>query len=222
MARETAPSIVFVDEIDSLASARSDNESESARRVKTEFLVQMNGVGKDLDGVLVLAATNMPWALDPAIRRRFEKRIYISLPEEAARARMFSIHLGNTPHGLTQADFKELARRTEGYSGSDISIVVREALMQPVRLVQSATHFKRVRAPDRTDATKMRDYWQPCSPGDPEAQPMTWMDIQGDDLLEPPVSMSHFIKALVTTRPTVNAADLEKQVEFTEQFGQEG
>jgi vacuolar protein-sorting-associated protein 4 len=222
MARETAPSIVFVDEIDSLASARSDNESESARRVKTEFLVQMNGVGKDLDGVLVLAATNMPWALDPAIRRRFEKRIYISLPEESARARMFSIHLGNTPSGLTQQDFKELGRRTEGYSGSDISIVVREALMQPVRLVQSATHFKKVRGPDRTDASKLRDYWQPCSPGDPEAQPMTWMDISGDDMLEPPVSMSHFLKALVTTRPSVNGEDLDKQVEFTEQFGQEG
>lgn len=66
------------------------------------------------------------------------------MPDEAARARMFQIHLGNTPHTLTPQDFKELARRTEGYSGSDIAIVVREALMQPVRLVQNATHFKRV------------------------------------------------------------------------------
>lgn len=73
MARQAAPSIVFIDEIDSLCSARSDNESESARRVKTEFLVQMNGVGRDLAGVLVLAATNMPWALDPAIRRRYHQ-----------------------------------------------------------------------------------------------------------------------------------------------------
>jgi vacuolar protein-sorting-associated protein 4 len=115
MARAQAPSIVFVDEVDSLCSARSDTESESARRVKTEFLVQMNGVGKDLDGVLVLAATNIPWQLDPAIRRRFEKRIYISLPDEAARTRMFGIHLGDTPHTLQAADYKELARRTDGY-----------------------------------------------------------------------------------------------------------
>jgi len=70
LSRETKPSIIFVDEIDSLCSQRSDSESESARRIKTEFLVQMNGVGKDADGVLVLAATNMPWALDPAVRRR--------------------------------------------------------------------------------------------------------------------------------------------------------
>jgi vacuolar protein-sorting-associated protein 4 len=70
MARESKPSIIFIDEIDSLCSARSDSESESARRIKTEFLVQMNGVGNDTDGVLVLAATNIPWALDAAIRRR--------------------------------------------------------------------------------------------------------------------------------------------------------
>ena len=82
MAREHKPSIIFIDEADS----RSDNnESESARRIKTEFLVQMQGVGNDNDGVLVLGATNIPWVLDAAIRRRFEKRIYIDLPEANAR-----------------------------------------------------------------------------------------------------------------------------------------
>lgn len=77
---------------------------------------------------------------------RFEKRIYIPLPEEAARAQMFKLHLGNTPHCLTEANIQELARKTDGYSGADISIIVRDALMQPVRKVQSATHFKKVSA----------------------------------------------------------------------------
>lgn len=75
---------------------------------------------------------------------RFEKRIYIPLPEEMARAQMFRLHLGNTPHSLTDANIQELARKTDGYSGADISIIVRDALMQPVRKVQSATHFKKV------------------------------------------------------------------------------
>jgi len=118
LARENKPSIIFIDEIDSLCGQRSDSESESARRIKTEFLVQMNGVGNDMQGVLVLAATNLPWLLDNAIRRRFEKRIYIPLPEEGARGRMFQIHLGDTPHTLTQENFKQLAAATDFYSGS--------------------------------------------------------------------------------------------------------
>merc|ERR1712183_1029307 len=98
IARQNKPSIIFIDELDSLCSSRSDNESEAARRIKTEFLVQMNGVGVDNDGVLVLGATNIPWVLDSAIRRRFEKRIYIDLPEEHARTAMFKLNLGSTPN----------------------------------------------------------------------------------------------------------------------------
>ena len=70
MARENKPAIIFIDEVDSLCGSRGEGESEAARRIKTEFLVQMNGVGNDMDGVLVLGATNIPWQLDLAIRRR--------------------------------------------------------------------------------------------------------------------------------------------------------
>jgi vacuolar protein-sorting-associated protein 4 len=70
MARENKPAIIFIDEVDSLAGTRGEGESEGSRRIKTEFLVQMNGVGHDDTGVLVLGATNIPWALDNAIKRR--------------------------------------------------------------------------------------------------------------------------------------------------------
>ncbi len=118
MARENKPSIVFIDEIDSLCGSRGDGESEASRRIKTEFLVQMNGVGNNQSGVLVLGATNIPWGLDAAIRRRFEKRIYIPLPETLARARMFELHIGSTPCALSQQDFRMLAEKTEGYQES--------------------------------------------------------------------------------------------------------
>jgi len=86
-----------------------------------------------MDGVLVLGASNVPWELDAAIRRRFEKRIYIPLPDLHARTAMFKIRLGKTPNNLSEEDFFELGKATEGYSGSDITIVVKEAMMMPVR-----------------------------------------------------------------------------------------
>jgi len=223
MARAERPSIVFIDEIDSLCSARSDNESESSRRVKTEFLVQMNGVGNDSDGILVLAATNIPWQLDTAIRRRFEKRIYIGLPEAPARATMFKIHLGTTPHELTEEQFQDLGRRTEGFSGSDISTLVHDAIMQPVRAVQSATHFKRIRAPSHENPEVMiDDMLIPCSPGDPGAIEMDWMDVPGDKLATMKVTYNDFLKSLKNARPTVGKDDTEKQIEWMKEFGQEG
>jgi len=223
LARAHKPSIIFIDEVDSLCSSRSENESESARRIKTEFLVQMQGVGTDNDGILVLGATNIPWVLDAAIRRRFEKRIYIPLPEEHARLVMFKIHLGNTPTQLSEEDLKELAKRTDGYSGADISMVVRDALMQPVRKLQTATHFKKVRGPSPMDPNVIvDDLWTPCSPGDEAAVEMTWNDVEGDKLLESPVTMRDFIRSLATSKPTVNDEDLKKLEKFTEDFGQEG
>ncbi|EAA06410.2 AGAP000625-PA [Anopheles gambiae str. PEST] len=223
LARAHKPSIVFIDEVDSLCSARSDNESESARRIKTEFLVQMQGVGSDNDGVLVLGATNTPWILDSAIRRRFEKRIYIPLPDEHARLVMFKIHLGNTAHTLTEDNLRTLASKTDGFSGSDISIVVRDALMQPVRKVQTATHFKKVSGPSPVDKTTIcDDLLVPCSPGDPGAIEMTWVDLPGDKLFEPPVTMNDMLKSLASTKPTVNEDDMKKLDKFTEDFGQEG
>ena len=141
MARDKKPSIIFIDEIDSLCTARSEGESESSRRIKTEFLVQMDGVGNTQGGVLVLGATNVPWELDPAMRRRFEKRVYIALPEASARAKMFRLNLGDTPNNVTDAEFDDMAARAEGYSGSDIAVVVREALMEPLRKCQTAKQF---------------------------------------------------------------------------------
>lgn len=78
------------------------------------------GVGNDTEGILVLGATNIPWVLDAAIRRRFEKRIYIPLPEEHARLVMFKLHLGNTPTQLSEEDLKLLAKKTEGCSNSSL------------------------------------------------------------------------------------------------------
>jgi vacuolar protein-sorting-associated protein 4 len=140
-------------QIDSLCGARGDaGESEAARRIKTEILVQMQGVSSGSGQVLVLAATNTPYSLDQAVRRRFDKRIYIPLPDDAARAHMFKVHLGDTPHALCERDFAALGARTEGFSGSDVAVAVKDVLFEPVRKTQEATHFKAVAGPGGVEA----------------------------------------------------------------------
>jgi vacuolar protein-sorting-associated protein 4 len=217
MARESAPSIIFVDEIDSLCGQRGEgNESEASRRIKTELLVQMQGVGHNDDKVLVLAATNTPYALDQAIRRRFDKRIYIPLPDPKARHHMFKVHLGDTPHNLTEHDFESLGLRTVGYSGSDVSVCVKDVLFEPVRKTQDAMFFVKTNS----------NMWVPCGPKQPGAVQITMQDLatQGlaSKIIPPPITKTDFDKVIARQRPTVSKSDLEVHERFTKEFGEEG
>ena len=218
LARKSQPSIIFIDEVDSLCSSRGEGENDSARRIKTEFLVQMQGVGKDQTGVLVLGATNTPWELDPAIRRRFEKRVYIPLPEQPARRLLFKLSIGPTPNSLSEKNIAQLAADTEGYSGADISVMVKDALYQPVRVAQAATHFKRVPDPSLTQAYLL----EACSPGERGALEMSLYDIATEQFKPNDVSMQHFVQALENVKPSVSHADLKKFEDWTQQFGQDG
>jgi SpoVK/Ycf46/Vps4 family AAA+-type ATPase len=130
------PAVIFVDEIDSLLSTRGDGENDGVRRVKTEFLVQMDGVATDSkDRVLLIGATNRPDELDEAARRRLEKRLYIPLPDPEARKELIRTLLGkgNFSHEITEADVDAVAGLTDGYSGADLRNVCREAAMGPLR-----------------------------------------------------------------------------------------
>ncbi len=133
LARKHQPAIIFIDEVDSIASVRSANEHEAIHRVKTIFLSEMDGLySRPDERIVVIGATNMPELLDPAFRRRFEKRIYVPLPDFRARKEIFRIHL----KGVTLSqdiDFDKLASLTRGYTGHDIALVVREAVMRPIR-----------------------------------------------------------------------------------------
>jgi len=222
MAREHKPSIVFIDEIDSMCSSRAEGETDSIRRIKTEFLVQMEGVGKDQSGVLILAATNLPWGIDQAMRRRFEKRVYIPLPDEIARTKMFQLQIGNTPNNMKKEDFRTLGQLTEGYSGSDIKIAVRNGLMEPIRYCKQAKYFRKVMKPSRKNPQEMMEYFTPCEKEDVGAIPMTLSQLKGDDLDPPILQVQDFIKALKTSKATVGKNELQDYITFTEQFGSEG
>uniref|UniRef100_A0A8D0RX78 Katanin catalytic subunit A1 like 2 n=1 Tax=Sus scrofa TaxID=9823 RepID=A0A8D0RX78_PIG len=118
-------------------------EHEGSLRMKTELLVQMDGLARSEDLVFVLAASNLPWELDCAMLRRLEKRILVDLPSQEARQAMIHhwlppVSKGSALELRAELEYSVLSRETEGYSGSDIKLVCREAAMRPVRKIFSA------------------------------------------------------------------------------------
>ncbi|GBG34113.1 26S proteasome regulatory subunit 4 [Hondaea fermentalgiana] len=128
------PSVVFIDEVDSLLTQRTSDENEASRRIKTEFLVQLDGAATSAgERVLVIGATNRPQELDEAARRRFIKRLYIPLPDDVTRTALLRKLLSKNEHSLTQDDIVSLCAQTDGYSGADVTNLAREASMGPLR-----------------------------------------------------------------------------------------
>ncbi|XP_062217149.1 uncharacterized protein LOC133917160 [Phragmites australis] len=149
LARHHAPSTIFLDEIDAIISQRGEarSEHEASRRLKTELLIQMDGLTKTDELVFVLAATNLPWELDAAMLRRLEKRILVPLPEADARHAMFEELLASTT-GTMEIPYDVLVEKTEGYSGSDIRLVCKEAAMQPLRRLMSVLEGRQEVVPE--------------------------------------------------------------------------
>ncbi|MFS7925414.1 putative microtubule-severing ATPase [Helianthus anomalus] len=128
------PSVIFMDEIDSVMSARTSNEHDASRRLKSEFLVQFDGVTSNSnDLVIVIGATNKPQELDDAVLRRLVKRIYIPLPDANSRRNLLKNKLKGQQYSLPSGDLERLVKDTEGYSGSDLQALCEEAAMMPIR-----------------------------------------------------------------------------------------
>jgi len=200
MARFYAPTTIFFDEIDALGSKRGEGEHEASRRVKAELLVQMDGVGsaesENGDGekpkqVTVLAATNRPWDLDEALRRRLEKRIYIPLPAAEGRQQLFDINLKSVKLGA-DAKIEDLVRRCDGYSGADVTLVCREAAMMGMRRRLAAARAEGI---PLTQIAKM----------------------QGD--ADVPVTQDDFLDALRNVSKSVGVDDLQKFSDWMKEFG---
>ncbi|KAI0969110.1 P-loop containing nucleoside triphosphate hydrolase protein [Xylaria arbuscula] len=201
LAKAMAPSIIFVDEIDSLLSQRSGSgDHESTRRIKTEFLIQWSDLQRaaagrespgsakdrgDANRVLVLAATNLPWAIDEAARRRFVRRQYIPLPEPETRVTQLRTLLGQQTHNLTDADISKLVALTDGFSGSDITALAKDAAMGPLRSLGEALLH------------------------------MTMDQIR-------PIELGDFEASLRTIRPSVDQEGLKEYEDWAKQFGERG
>ena len=205
MARFYAPTTIFIDEVDSLCSKRGEgNEGDGSRRVKAELLVQMEGVNSNTSAsaneksdedkrkiVTVMAATNRPWDLDDALRRRFEKRVYIPLPNDKGRLQLFNLNLKKIEVDKN-INYDKLVKLTDGYSGADISNVCREASFMPMRRELLANKGKKVE-----DLVN-----------DPEFRAK----------IRAAICMPDFEKAIGNISKSVSAKDLEVYDKWTKEF----
>ena len=142
------PSVIFIDEIDSILTSRSENENESSRRIKTEFLVQLDGAGTNIDDrILIIGATNRPQEIDDAFVRRLSKRLYIPLPNKVSRKMLIETviekekKMGNK-YNVNNDEIDIIVNKTKGYSGSDLINVCKEAAMMPIRNIDDICNFQ--------------------------------------------------------------------------------
>jgi SpoVK/Ycf46/Vps4 family AAA+-type ATPase len=141
LARREAPIVLFLDEIDALGQRRSASRSSGMRGQVNQLLTELDGVDSANDGVFVLAATNQPWDVDPALRRpgRLDRMLLVLPPDREAREAVFRYHLRQRP--VAGIDLARLAKSTEGYSGADIAHVCEtaseHALLDSVRTGES-------------------------------------------------------------------------------------
>lgn len=197
LAKRMAPSIIFIDEIDSLLGDRSDNANESSRRIKTELLIQWSELSSAtaredknntsaLDNrVLVLSATNLPWIIDEAARRRFTRRLYITLPDSETRLYHLKKLMSRQKNSLSEEDFNKIASMIDGYSGSDITALAKEAAMEPIR--------------DLGDDL---------------------MNINFENVR--PVELSDFLQAMATVKMSVSQESLKRYEEWADLYGSTG
>jgi len=222
VARQKAPSMVFIDEIDAFFGKRSKDEGGSSRAVKNVFLQSMEQfMNQQKAGkmCLVLGATNMPWDLDDAFLRRFQAKIYIPLPDIDGREYLLKLVLGETKHDLRPEDFRVLAKQTDGFSGSDIKNLAQCAIMKPVVDLQHSRAFQR-RSVAVDGMPKL--YWVPCSPTDPGAIAMSLLDIEEGEPYVRPVTLADFQAAQASVKTSIQSESLPQFEEWTQKYGSRG
>lgn len=164
-ARSHRPCVLFFDEVDALGANRTDMLKSGGRQIINQFLSELDGVASSNEGVLILAATNAPWHLDPAFRRpgRFDRILFVPPPDAPARAAIFRLQLKGKP--VAEIDFDALAKKTDGYSGADLKAVVDLAVEDKLRVAMSSGTLQPIGTKDLLEAVKrqkptVRDWFE--------------------------------------------------------------
>jgi len=155
-ARRLKPCVLFFDEADALGANRTDMRQSAGRHLINQFLSELDGIEYDNEGVLILAATNTPWHLDPAFRRpgRFDRIIFVPPPDEEARAAILKIHLANKP--IQNIDYDQIARQTKDFSGADLQAVIDRAIEEKLTAAMQAGVPQPLTTTDLLQAAKLQ------------------------------------------------------------------
>lgn len=153
-ARAHRPCVLFFDEVDALGANRTDMLKSGGRQIINQFLSELDGVQANNEGLLILAATNAPWHLDPAFRRpgRFDRILFVPPPDVAARAAILRLQLKGRPVGAV--DFEALAKKSDGFSGADLKAIVDLAVEEKLRLAMKSGSLHPIETSDLADAIK--------------------------------------------------------------------
>jgi katanin p60 ATPase-containing subunit A1 len=227
VARYHGPSTIFLDEMDAILSARGGEggqEHEASRRMKTELLMQMDGLKASstaAEQVFVMAASNLPWDLDTAVLRRLEKRVMVPLPGVEAREAMLRQHLAG--RCAPDMDFTEFAAQTEGYSGADMELLCREAAMKPVRrLMQKLQDLPppqpATAAPRGAAGGGSRARVAAAGGGGGGGGPCS-AEVAAQMLREDPVSLEDFTEAHSSTKSSSDQAVMGRYEQWQHEFG---
>lgn len=164
-ARSHRPCVLFFDEVDALGANRTDMLKSGGRQIINQFLSELDGVATSNEGVLILAATNAPWHLDPAFRRpgRFDRILFVPPPDAPARAAILRLLLKGKP--VAEIDFDALAKKTDGYSGADLKAVIDVAVEEKLRDAMRTGTIQPIAGRDLLEAAKrhkptVRDWFE--------------------------------------------------------------
>ncbi len=212
IAQENPPSVIFIDEVDALFSVRETKHAEaSTQRLKSEFLSSLTMYTK----VVVIGATNVPWALDSAFLRRFDRHIHIGLPSLVERVELLKLKLSICLHELNDTDFEQLARYCDGFTGSTIRQAVAQEWNAMCNKIRTATHFRKA-------LLNGQEVYCPCSDSHPEAENVG-LGVISDRLYPEPITKDGLRSAMTSLQRTVaiTKAREEKHVRWSHEIFQE-
>lgn len=212
IAQENTPSVIFIDEVDALFSVRETSHVEaSTQRLKSEFLSALTMYTK----VVVIGATNLPWALDSAFLRRFDRHIHIGLPNLVERVEILKLKLSICLHELKDADFEIVARYCDGFTGDTIRQAIAQEWNAMYKKIKTATRFRKA-------SLNGQEVYCTCPSSHPEAEKVS-LNAISDRLYPEPITKDGLLSAMKSLQRTVamTKAGEEKHVRWSHEMFQE-